>query len=65
TAIGDAVNVSARLEELAGPGQILIGEATHALVEDMVVARKFSELELRGRSKPLIAYELVRLFKPA
>ena len=65
TVIGDAVNVAARLEDLAGPGQILIGEATHALVEDVAVARKFGEVELRGRSKPVVAYELVRLFKPA
>ena len=65
TVIGDAVNIAARLEDLAGPGQILIGEATHALVEDVVVARKFGEADLRGRSKPVVAYELVRLFKPA
>lgn len=65
TVIGDAVNVAARLEDLAGPGQILIGEATHALVEDMVAARKFGDVDLRGRSKPVVAYELVRLFKPA
>jgi len=65
TVIGDTVNIAARLEELAGPGQVLIGETTRALVEDMVVARKFGEVDLRGRSKPVIAYELVRLFKPA
>jgi len=65
TVIGDAVNIAARLEELAGPGQVLIGETTRALAEDMVVARKFGEIDLRGRSKPVIAYELVRLFKPA
>ena len=65
TVIGDTVNVAARLQELAGPGQILIGETTHALVEDLVVARKFGEVELRGRSKRVTAYELVRLFKPA
>ena len=65
TVIGDAVNIAARLEDLAGPGQILIGETTHALIEDMVVARKFGEVDLRGRSKAVIAYELVRLFKPA
>ncbi len=65
TVIGDAVNIGARLEELAGPGQILIGQATHALVEDLVVTRKFGEVQLRGRSKPVVAYELVRLFKPA
>ena len=65
TVIGDAVNIAARLEELAGPGQVLIGETTRALVEDLVVARKFGEVDLRGRSKPVIAYELVRLFKLA
>jgi class 3 adenylate cyclase len=65
TVIGDAVNVAARLEDLAGPGQILIGEATHTLVEDLVVARKFGDVDLRGRSKPVVAYELVRLFKLA
>jgi class 3 adenylate cyclase len=65
TVIGDAVNVAARLEERAGPGQILIGETTHTLVEDLVVARKFGEIELRGRSKPVVAYELVRLFNAA
>ncbi len=64
TVIGATVNIAARLEDLAGPGQILIGEATHALVEDLVVARKFGELEIRGQSKPLVAYELVRLFSP-
>lgn len=64
TVIGDAVNVAARLEERAGPSQILIGETTHTLVEDLVVAKKFGEIELRGRSKPVVAYELVRLFNP-
>lgn len=65
TVIGNAVNIAARLEDLAGPGQILIGESTFALVEDLVVARKFGEVKLLGRSKPMLAYELVRLFKPA
>ena len=30
------------------PGQILIGESTFALVEDVVVARKFGGVELRA-----------------
>ena len=31
---GDAVNVAARFEQAAAPGEVLIGEATHALVNE-------------------------------
>src|SRR6478752_4105249 len=37
-ATGDAVNVGARLEQSASPGEILIGETTHDLVRDAVVS---------------------------
>ena len=33
-ATGDAVNVAARFEQAAAPGEVLIGEATHALVHE-------------------------------
>ena len=36
-ATGDAVNVAARFEQAAAPGEVLIGEATHALVHEAVV----------------------------
>src|SRR5207245_10874130 len=35
-ATGDAVNVAARLEQQASPGEILIGERPHRLVRDFV-----------------------------
>jgi class 3 adenylate cyclase len=35
-ATGDAVNVAARLEQAADPGEVLIGEETHRLVRDAV-----------------------------
>ena len=34
--VGDAVNVAARLEQVAEPGEILIGEETSRLVRDAV-----------------------------
>jgi class 3 adenylate cyclase len=34
--IGDAVNVAARLEQAAAPGEVLIGERTWRLVRDAV-----------------------------
>src|SRR5262249_2944769 len=36
-ATGDAVNVAARFEQAAEPGEALIGEATYALVHDAVI----------------------------
>ena len=41
---GDAVNVAARFEQAAAPGEVLIGEQTHALVQGAVVAEPVEPL---------------------
>ena len=43
-AVGDAVNLAARLEQMAKPGRILIGEQTRALVGDAVRAEELPPL---------------------
>jgi class 3 adenylate cyclase len=48
-ATGDAVNVAARLEQAAQPGEILIGETTLTLVRDAVEAEAVEPLELKGK----------------
>ncbi|MBA2641700.1 MAG: AAA family ATPase [Actinobacteria bacterium] len=58
---GDAVNVAARLEQAASPGEILIGEATFRLVRDAVSAEPVAPLELKGKSEPLPAYRLTHV----
>jgi class 3 adenylate cyclase len=45
-AVGDAVNVAARLEQAAEPEEILIGEETLRLVRDAVVVQELEPLEL-------------------
>ena len=45
---GDAVNVAARLEQAAGPSDILLGADTFALVRDAVEAESV-ELDLKGK----------------
>ena len=56
---GDAVNVAARLEQAASPGEILIGEHTLRLTRGAVEAETVEQLELRGKSEPVAAFRLV------
>jgi class 3 adenylate cyclase/tetratricopeptide (TPR) repeat protein len=56
---GDAVNVAARLEQAAGPGDVLIGEPTFRLVKDAVEVETIPPLDLKGKEEPVPAYRLV------
>ena len=58
-ATGDAVNVAARLEQAAAPGEVLIGEPTLALVREAVVAEPVEPLSLKGKAEPVPAFRLV------
>ena len=60
-ATGDAVNVAARLEQAAQPGEILIGAETLALVRDAVEVEPLEPLALKGKSERMPAYRLVAL----
>jgi class 3 adenylate cyclase/tetratricopeptide (TPR) repeat protein len=56
---GDAVNVAARLEAAAGPGEIFIGADTHALVRYAVSVEPVGPLSLKGKSRPVPAWRLL------
>ena len=60
-ATGDAVNLAARLEQAAAPGEIVIGPQTWRLVRDMVSAEPLGPLRLKGKSQPVAAYRLLRV----
>lgn len=55
---GDAVNVAARLEAAAAPGEILLGAETYALVRDAVSTEAVEPLTLKGKSEPVPAWRL-------
>jgi len=55
---GDAVNVAARLEQSAPPGEILIGEDTFRLVRHAVTAEPVEPLQVRNREEPVSSYRL-------
>jgi tetratricopeptide (TPR) repeat protein len=53
------VNVAARLQQAAGPGEILIGEAAHRLTQGRIEADEVGPFELRGFRKPIPAYRAI------
>jgi class 3 adenylate cyclase/tetratricopeptide (TPR) repeat protein len=56
---GDAVNVAARLEQAAGPGEVILGAATYRLVREAIEAGAMPSLELKGKAEPVEAYRLL------
>jgi class 3 adenylate cyclase/tetratricopeptide (TPR) repeat protein len=62
---GDAVNVAARLEQAAQPGEILLGPQTVALVRDAVRVEAVEPLSLKGKAEPVPAFRLVEVLPRA
>ena len=58
-ATGDAVNVAARLEQAAEPGEVLLGAETLRLVKDAVEVEPVAPLELKGKAERVPAFRLL------
>ncbi len=58
---GDAVNVAARLEQAAAPGEILIGASTERLVRAAIRAEPVARLTLKGKSEEVSAFRLLEV----
>jgi class 3 adenylate cyclase/tetratricopeptide (TPR) repeat protein len=55
---GDTANVAARLQQLAGGGEILLGEGTYRLVRHVADGELLPPVELKGKAAPLTVYRL-------
>jgi predicted ATPase/class 3 adenylate cyclase len=58
TAMGDAVNVAARMEQTATPGTVRISDATRRLVEGLFDLEPLGPIDVKGRSEPVEAYRV-------
>jgi tetratricopeptide (TPR) repeat protein len=61
TVIGDTVNVAARLEKAAGPGEVLCGRLTTELTGGRIAFRARQPILLKGKQEPVEVWEAVSL----
>ena len=61
TMIGGAVNLTARLEQEAPPGSILISYGTFAHVQDEICCEEHGDIRVRGIAYPVTTYRVVDL----
>jgi class 3 adenylate cyclase len=58
TVVGDAVNLAARLCELAGPGEVLVDEVLASQLRDQGGLEPTEPLTIRGRGGQVRAFRL-------
>jgi hypothetical protein len=56
---GDAVNVAARLQAAAGPGEVLVGHRTYQATRAIFRYAEPTDLTLKGRAEPVLVHRLV------
>jgi adenylate cyclase len=65
TVIGDEVNLGARLESLNKEYEttthVIISEGTYAAAKDGIEARPLGEVKVKGKTRPVVIYELLAL----
>ena len=61
--LGTVTNLAARLSDAAATGQILLNQRAYAALEDRVQAQPAAQLEMKGFSHHVQAYELLHLIE--
>ena len=59
TAMGDAVNLAARMEQTAEPGTVQVTENTYRQVAPLFDAEPLGAVEVKGKSEPVLAFRML------
>jgi class 3 adenylate cyclase len=62
---GDVVNTASRMQSLAPPGGLVIGEATYRHVRDRVVADRLAPATVKGKAEPLVVWHVLGEHDPS
>jgi class 3 adenylate cyclase/tetratricopeptide (TPR) repeat protein len=61
TAVGDPVNLAARMEQTAQPGTVQITANTYKLVAPSYECESLGQIEVKGKSEPIQTYRVLRV----
>ncbi|HSG15184.1 MAG TPA: adenylate/guanylate cyclase domain-containing protein [Anaerolineae bacterium] len=59
TAMGDAINLAARMEQTTEPGTVQIGHNTYRLAGSLFEFEPHGDVSVKGKSEPIQVYRLV------
>ena len=59
--VGDLVNTASRLQSIAQPGTVVVGDATYRLLSDSVQFEPLGEHSLKGKTAPVSVWRAVRV----
>jgi class 3 adenylate cyclase/predicted ATPase len=60
TALGDAINVAARMEQTAEPGTVRVSSTTLSLTGEVFEVEDLGAVEVKGKSEPVTAHRVIR-----
>jgi adenylate cyclase len=61
TVIGDSVNIASRLNDIAGPGEIIISKDLYRLTKDMVFVHPLPPQKIKGKSELVEAFRVLSI----
>ena len=59
TVVGNQVNIAARLESMAKPGEILISQRTYSKAKDLTPTEEVGKLQLKGIHSPITVHRVL------
>ena len=61
TVIGDSVNVASRINNLAGPGEIIVSKGIYEETKDIVLAKALPPQKIKGKGELVEVYQVLDL----
>jgi class 3 adenylate cyclase/tetratricopeptide (TPR) repeat protein len=59
TAMGDAVNLAARMEQTAAPGTVQVAQDTYTLVAPLFDFKELGSIQVKGKREPVRTYQVL------